>query len=199
MASTEQTKKGTSLIASIIGVFVVALMVVYSLLTGADPLEVFGETQVTPPIEAVLPTPIPPTPTPFPTPDPNIDLLGPDTSAWWQVFFTSPNTISNPEVLDGSIPEVLIAYIHNAQTSIHIAAFEFNLTPVAEALIAAHQRGVDVRWVTDDEYGLEADEFAGEKLHTSAKCGRKAGAAVHAGSPSGGCPIPCKNEDSLPV
>jgi phosphatidylserine/phosphatidylglycerophosphate/cardiolipin synthase-like enzyme len=32
---------------------------------------------------------------------------------------------------------------------------------VAEALIAARQRGVDVRWVTDDENGLEADEDPG--------------------------------------
>jgi phosphatidylserine/phosphatidylglycerophosphate/cardiolipin synthase-like enzyme len=54
----------------------------------------------------------------------------------------------------------LIEQINSAQQSIHIAAFEFNLTPVAEALIAAHERGVEVRWVTDDEFGLEADEEA---------------------------------------
>ena len=56
---------------------------------------------------------------------------------------------------------MLISYINQAQTSIHIASFEFDLTPVAEALIAAHHRGVDVRWVTDDEHGLEADEDIG--------------------------------------
>jgi phosphatidylserine/phosphatidylglycerophosphate/cardiolipin synthase-like enzyme len=37
-------------------------------------------------------------------------------------------------------------------------SFEFGLTPVAEALIAARQRGLDVRWITDDENGLLADE-----------------------------------------
>jgi len=55
----------------------------------------------------------------------------------------------------------LIEKINAAQTSIHIASFEFDLTPVAEALIGAKQRGVDVRWVTDDESGLEADEEPG--------------------------------------
>jgi phosphatidylserine/phosphatidylglycerophosphate/cardiolipin synthase-like enzyme len=46
----------------------------------------------------------------------------------------------------------------------HIAAFEFDLTPVAEALIAARKRGVEVLWVTDDEHGIEADEEEGEGL-----------------------------------
>ena len=32
---------------------------------------------------------------------------------------------------------------------------------MAQALIAAHNRGVDVRWVTDDEHGLEADQEPG--------------------------------------
>ncbi len=53
--------------------------------------------------------------------------------------------------------EKLIDQINQAQKSIDIAAFEFNLTPIAEALLAAQARGVVVRWVTDDEHGLEAD------------------------------------------
>ncbi len=80
---------------------------------------------------------------------------------WWQVYFTDPAKVSDPEKLSGSIPEKLIAYIDGAQQSIHIAAFEFDLTPVAEALIAAYRRGVEVRWVTDDEYGIDADEEEG--------------------------------------
>jgi phosphatidylserine/phosphatidylglycerophosphate/cardiolipin synthase-like enzyme len=84
-----------------------------------------------------------------PTPDP--------VTKWWEVYFTDPLTINNPDVIAGSIEERLIQFINNAQTSIHIASFEFNLTPVAEALIAAKNRGVDVKWVTDDENGLEYD------------------------------------------
>jgi phosphatidylserine/phosphatidylglycerophosphate/cardiolipin synthase-like enzyme len=60
--------------------------------------------------------------------------------------------------MQGTVATELINHINNAQETIHIASFEFNLTPVAEALIAAHNRGVDVRWITDDEHGIEADE-----------------------------------------
>jgi phosphatidylserine/phosphatidylglycerophosphate/cardiolipin synthase-like enzyme len=76
---------------------------------------------------------------------------------WWQVYFTDPLP-EVPDSLDGSVAQQLINHINLAQDTIDIAAFEFNLTPVAEALVAAHGRGVQVRWVTDDEHGIEADE-----------------------------------------
>jgi phosphatidylserine/phosphatidylglycerophosphate/cardiolipin synthase-like enzyme len=69
--------------------------------------------------------------------------------------------MKDPALWQNSIEGKLIEKINAAQTSIHIVSFEFELTPVAQALIAAHQRGVDVRWVTDDESGLEADEEPG--------------------------------------
>lgn len=80
------------------------------------------------------------------------------SGAWWEVYFTDPVHVNDPANWQSSIEGRLIEKINAAQISIHIAAFEFNLTPVAEALVAAKQRGVDVRWVTDDESGLEADE-----------------------------------------
>lgn len=83
------------------------------------------------------------------------------SGTWWEVYFTDPVNINDPANWQGSIEGRLIDKINAAQTSIHIVSFEFDLTPVAEALIAAKQRGVDVRWVTDDEYGLEADEDPG--------------------------------------
>ena len=82
-------------------------------------------------------------------------------SSWWQVYFTNPLTINDPNNYSASIEQKLIDHINAARTSIHIASFEFDLTPVAEALIAAHNRGVDVRWVTDDEHGLIADTEPG--------------------------------------
>ncbi|HNE05545.1 MAG TPA: phospholipase D-like domain-containing protein [Anaerolineales bacterium] len=76
---------------------------------------------------------------------------------WWEVYFTEPLTINDPNNPAGSIEEKLINFINAAQVSIHIASFEFNLPRVTDALIAAKARGVDVRWVTDDENGLEID------------------------------------------
>jgi phosphatidylserine/phosphatidylglycerophosphate/cardiolipin synthase-like enzyme len=80
---------------------------------------------------------------------------------WWEVYFTDPVNMGDPEQWEGSVEAQLINRINNAQSSIHIASFEFNLTRVAEALIAARQRGVEVLWVTDNEHGLEADEEPG--------------------------------------
>ncbi len=86
---------------------------------------------------------------------------GTDVGDWWEVYFSDPLRINDPNQIEGSLEAKLIDYINQAQVSIHIAAFEFNLTPVAEALIAAQDRGVKIRWVTDDEFGIEADEEEG--------------------------------------
>jgi phosphatidylserine/phosphatidylglycerophosphate/cardiolipin synthase-like enzyme len=100
------------------------------------------------------------TPLPPPTTDVSdaVTRESGDGGDWWQVYFTDPQNVNDPDDLTGSIPQQLIARIDAAQGTIHIASFEFNLTPVAEALIAAHRRGVEVQWVTDDEHGIEADE-----------------------------------------
>jgi phosphatidylserine/phosphatidylglycerophosphate/cardiolipin synthase-like enzyme len=85
----------------------------------------------------------------------------PGSGSWWEVYFTDPVNHHDPNVVAGSVEEKLLQYINSAQISIHIASFEFDLNRVADALIAAHNRGVDVRWVTDDENGLLADEEPG--------------------------------------
>jgi phosphatidylserine/phosphatidylglycerophosphate/cardiolipin synthase-like enzyme len=117
-------------------------------LTGLDPFGLFNPPQVTP-------TPV--------------------AREWWHVYFTAPGTVNDPNNLRGSIPEIMIGNINKAQRSIHIAAYEFDLTPVAEALIAAQQRGVEVQWVTDDENGLEVD---GDKGRGQFAMLRKAGIPV---------------------
>lgn len=109
-----------------------------------------------------LPTLVSLTPDPAPTlPGQAVELprdIGFD-GGWWAVLF-SPGASGN--AANGRyIFDKLIATIDAAQTSIHIAAFETNLTPVAEALIRAQARGVDVRWITDDENGIDADGEAG--------------------------------------
>jgi phosphatidylserine/phosphatidylglycerophosphate/cardiolipin synthase-like enzyme len=147
-SSRKSTKKRRSSAASrrqqrIITIVVVVGVVIlggYYLLTGADPLGLFSQAEATPTASTAPP------------------VVAGSGGDWWQVYFTDPQNVNDPDNLTGSIPEKLIDYINNAQRTIHIASFEFNLTPVAEALIAAHERGVEVQWVTDDEHGIEADE-----------------------------------------
>ena len=124
------------------GLVVIVLLVLggYFLFTGEDPAGIFD-----PPATPTLPT----------------ETIEGD---WWQVHFTNPQPDGTIDDLRGSVAERLIEHINQAQSSIHIASFEFDLPPVADALIAARQRGLDVRFVTDDESGIEADEDDGLDL-----------------------------------
>jgi len=122
---------------------------IYYSLTGRDPGGIFGTGTQTAAV-ATQTSPVANAPT-------AVNASG----AWWEVYFTDPVNLRDPANWQGSIEGRLIEKINAAQSSIHIASFEFDLTPVAEALVQAKQRGVDVRWVTDDEHGLEADEEPG--------------------------------------
>ena len=147
---SSRRKSSTSLGLIFLAVIVV-LGIVY-MLTGKDLLGLFATTQ----------TALPPTATiSLPTNTPFAPRVTEESQGWWEVYFTDPLNVNDPDNYAGSIEDILIKKINAAQTSIHMASYEFDLTPVAEALIAAHQRGVDVRWVTDDEAGLGADSDPG--------------------------------------
>lgn len=88
-----------------------------------------------------------------------IDLLGGSSKpvevsdkANIQVFFTTPHYPDRPTDRKGGMDERLAAAIDGAQTSVDVAAFEFDLVRVIDALVRAHQRGVRVRLVTDSDY-----------------------------------------------
>jgi phosphatidylserine/phosphatidylglycerophosphate/cardiolipin synthase-like enzyme len=180
--ASSRTRKDSQY-AQIAGILVVVLALVgvcgCYFLFGLDPLGLFGPSQgasqpLAPAPQAEISSRRRKTATPT-APQAVIPTPEASTGGWWQVYFTDPNTIGDPSHPAGSVEEKLIQNINQAQKSIHIAAFEFSLTPVAEALIAAKQRGVDVRWVTDDENGLGADSKEGRGQF---KMIRKAGIQV---------------------
>jgi phosphatidylserine/phosphatidylglycerophosphate/cardiolipin synthase-like enzyme len=70
---------------------------------------------------------------------------------WYTLYFTSPSYPDEEEDHFGGVDEKLVALINDAQSSIHVAAYELDLDNVAEALIEAHERGVPVRLVTDTD------------------------------------------------
>ena len=145
MANKRTSRKTTSQnrnISLFVTLAILVLAAIYAF-TGNDFLSLFGGENNAPPTEIVK--------------------TG-GSGDWWTVYFTNPpqtSKIANKDILTGSVAEQLVALIDGAQATIHIASFEFNLTPVAEALIAAHERGVEVQWVTDDEHGIDADEDEG--------------------------------------
>jgi len=144
-------RKKTSRLNSILMVVVLGVVLCFGAiytLTGTDVLGIFTQTETAPLGEGPITLPeVPP--------------VSNASTEWWEVYFTDPLNINDPDNWGNSIEAHLIEKINMAQSSIHIASFEFDLDPVAEALIAAKLRGVDVRWVTDDEHGLEADEEPG--------------------------------------
>lgn len=73
------------------------------------------------------------------------------SGSYYNVYFTNP-VIPFNDVTTGGLDTNLIALIDGAQSTIDLAVFEFNLQQVADALIAAHNRGVRVRVVHDDEH-----------------------------------------------
>ena len=144
-----RAKSRTNASVSLFALVLLFLVGIYYALTGRDPGGVLG----------------PGTPTAIVATQTSAVVIAPTavnaSGVWWEVYFTDPVNVRDPANWQSSVAGRLIEKINAAQTSIHIASFEFDLTPVAEALIAAKQRGVDVRWVTDDEHGLEADEEPG--------------------------------------
>ncbi len=141
--------KNTSSAITLIFLAIFIILGIVYLSAGSDPLGIFPEADTSTPTVSISLTETPFAPYP---PTPRTDGEG-----WWEIYFTDPLAFNDPTNYAGSIEARLIEFIDAADASIHIASFEFDLTPVAEALIAAKGRGVDVRWVADDEHGLEAD------------------------------------------
>ncbi|HML23599.1 MAG TPA: phospholipase D-like domain-containing protein [Aggregatilinea sp.] len=84
---------------------------------------------------------------------------------WFQLYFTQPiNTEDESRFTGAPIENAIIAAIDGAQKTVDMAAFEFNSQPITDALIRADDRGVQVRVVTDGEYGLEDPETTLDQL-----------------------------------
>jgi phosphatidylserine/phosphatidylglycerophosphate/cardiolipin synthase-like enzyme len=80
---------------------------------------------------------------------------------WIRVYFTSPRYPDDDAYHHGGLNEELTAVIGQAESNVDVAAYDLDLETVADALIAAHERGVRVRFVTDSD---NADEDAVKQL-----------------------------------
>ena len=76
---------------------------------------------------------------------------------WIRVYFTSPRYPDDDAYHHGGLDEELASVIEQAETSVDVVAYDFDLARVAEALIAAHRDGVQVRVVVESD---NADEEA---------------------------------------
>ena len=76
----------------------------------------------------------------------------------WQLYFNEPDASAASDSYLGGIDEELAAAIAEARDTLDVAAFELNSEPIYRAILAAHQRGVVVRMVADDDHGLHDDK-----------------------------------------
>jgi phosphatidylserine/phosphatidylglycerophosphate/cardiolipin synthase-like enzyme len=77
---------------------------------------------------------------------------GPISSSWYQLYFSDPARTADLDNPTGGIPDAIAATLVQAQQTIDAAVYEIDLPIYGAALIAAHQRGVRVRIVTDTDY-----------------------------------------------
>lgn len=106
--------------------------------------EVASEPTATP---TTIPAPATATSLPVPTSNANPDDPG------YDLYFTTPIYPDRPENRPERVPikEALIAAINETEQTLDIAIYELNLPKVGEAILAAQDRGVAVRLVTDSD------------------------------------------------
>jgi phosphatidylserine/phosphatidylglycerophosphate/cardiolipin synthase-like enzyme len=74
----------------------------------------------------------------------------PASTSWYAIHFTDPEDPS-ADTFRGGVDQYLVEAIDQAQHSIDLAIYDLNLWSLRDALIAAHQRGVQVRLVIESD------------------------------------------------
>ena len=98
-------------------------------------------------------------PAPPPLEDVETNTMRGYSGSWYQVYFTKPQYPERAANRVGGLDETIVADIDAAQRRVELASFDFDLPKIADALIRAKQRGVEVRVSIDGE-NLEAAEVA---------------------------------------
>ncbi len=70
---------------------------------------------------------------------------------WARVYFTAPAFSAQDGYPRRDLAADFVWLIEQAEASVDLAAYDLDLPPVADALLAAHRRGVDVRVVTESD------------------------------------------------
>lgn len=151
-SSSGDSSQQRNLIGGVLAAIVLVIAFIISQVTGID-------------ILGIQPTQ-PPTAIPIPTILTTPGAVTPITlqqgfgaqKGFWQVYFTAPTGSRDARTYVGGIDTVLANEINNVQRTLDIVAYEFNLASLTQAVLNAHQRGVRVRVVTDNEDGLGDDE-----------------------------------------
>lgn len=158
MAKNNGNKQGgRSLVGTLLGVIVVIIALVITELTGVDVIGLITETGDEVAVEQP-PAEAPPVDVPADVQMLNVPNGFGAQKSFWTVYFNAPTGSSDRSTYVNGIDVQLADAINGAQRTLDIAAFEFNNEVLTDAVLDAHERGVQVRVVTDDEFGIEEEE-----------------------------------------
>ena len=73
------------------------------------------------------------------------------SSDWYELHFTNPSYPDNKATHKGGLDSNLVSLMNKAKKTLDVADYDFDLQDVADAMVAAKARGVQVRMVTDSD------------------------------------------------
>jgi len=149
--SQKQKNRPGGIVGTILGILVVVIGAIVYAVTGVDFLGVTtpDATSEPVPITRVVSGNIQPI---------EVGLGLGAQKDFWQVYFTAPSNTRDRSQYTNGVDVQLARAIDSVRNTLDIAAFELNNETITEAIFNAHERGVRVRIVTDDEHGLEDDD-----------------------------------------
>jgi phosphatidylserine/phosphatidylglycerophosphate/cardiolipin synthase-like enzyme len=135
-----------------------SIIIAAIILVGAAIASFFQGEQPAAPTTTVVPTVVPVTSAPGSVSTISVQQGFGASKGFWQVYFTAPTGSSDRKTYVGGIDAQAIAAINTVQRTLDIAAFEWNLQSMTDAVLAAKNRGVQVRMVVDDEHTIRDSE-----------------------------------------
>lgn len=171
-------------IGTVTGLVVIGIVLIAQYVFNIDLLNLEPEATSPAPVASPAATAAPTTaPTPFPTlaltpvsTSPGtpvasipggeaVPIPGGIDGGWYQLYFTAPiNTRDETRFTGSPVEAALVNAIDNATSTIDLAVYQMDSRAVTDALLRAHQRGIQIRIVTDDEFGLESPNSTIEEL-----------------------------------
>lgn len=90
-------------------------------------------------------------------PSQSVLVVEPASGEWYKLYFTSPQYPDVVETRVDLVEQGLVSIISQAQQTLDIAIYELDLDSVTGAILAARDRGVAVRVVTDSDTLADED------------------------------------------
>lgn len=157
---SSKKQQNTSPVLGLLVAVVVALIVLFSQITGIDLIGMLG---LGTPQATGVPTTVAVATSPSATGSGTVTALEVRQGfgarkGFWDIYFTAPTGNSSPSTYVGGVDEAVASAIRATTRTLDIVAFEFNSPAITAAVLDARRRNVQVRIVADNEHTIEDDD-----------------------------------------